>query len=157
MVSISNNPVWTPGLIEQDKALKEKYGPGAHVIPATEADYRRNGLQVPEFKNDLKTDVLELSSKKNNAIDYVKSAEDDNKALNIFGIKFPIFKKPLKGNNIKLRNFGGDYTPPADYTHNFIMDPMNPASPMYNPLADPCNIASPMNPCNPASGMMPGM
>ena len=47
MTSIRNNPVWTPSLIEQDKALKEKYGFGAHVIPATEADYRRKGLPVP--------------------------------------------------------------------------------------------------------------
>ena len=34
MTSLAVNYNWTPELIAQDKALKEKYGPSAHIIPA---------------------------------------------------------------------------------------------------------------------------
>ena len=34
MTSLAVNYGWTPELIAQDKALKEKYGQGAHIIPA---------------------------------------------------------------------------------------------------------------------------
>ena len=126
MTSISNNYVWTPELIEQDKALKEKYGAGAHITPARESDYRQKGLPVPTLKN-LATDVVELNNKKAEA----KEKNANNKTpLNLFGFSFPFVNPP-------------------------IMDPFNPASPLYNPFMDPGNVASPMNPCNIASPMNP--
>lgn len=54
MTSLAVNCGWTPELIAQDKALKEKYGAGAHITPAK----TYVGL------NNIENDSVEISPKK---------------------------------------------------------------------------------------------
>ena len=54
MTSLAVNYGWTPELIAQDKALKEKYGAGAHITPAK----TYVGL------NNIENDSVEIGAKK---------------------------------------------------------------------------------------------
>ena len=58
MTSLAVNNGWTPELIAQDKALKEKYGTGAHITPAkTYVNLEKNendSVEIDAKKDDKK-------------------------------------------------------------------------------------------------------
>lgn len=57
MTTFAVNNGWTPELIAQDKALKEKYGQGAHITPA-------RTFEIPANMNKLDSDTVQLEGKK---------------------------------------------------------------------------------------------
>lgn len=56
MTTFAVNNGWTPELIAQDKALKEKYGQGAHITPV-------RTFEIPANMNKLDSDTVELEGK----------------------------------------------------------------------------------------------
>lgn len=120
MTSIRDNYVWTPQLIEQDKALKEKYGPSAHIIPMKESDYKRNGLQVPKMKPALTEDTVEIDKYSNKK--HIRIAPSYNTAIidNPFIPGSPSYNPALLDSHNPFDGCSVDYNPQLA-TNNFGM------------------------------------
>ena len=65
MTSLAVNYNWTPELIAQDKALKEKYGPSAHIIPAK--TYEIPTHLTNKLEKTPQNDTVEFSAKKDDS------------------------------------------------------------------------------------------
>ncbi len=105
MTSFAKNINWTPHLIEQDRLLKEKYGQGAHITPAS-------SYQIPDSLKTPEQDTVSFKAKhepmkqKND-----KKMPNWTKAFIVAvatGVGVYAFKKiPAKFKNLEALGLGG--------------------------------------------------